>query len=171
VPDPILPRSDAAGPISERATGRPALPRWARLLTAATAVAGTVGTGGSVYQWRDTEAERVSLAQERTAARQLLQAVSATYATELARAAARDARCWLVLHPEVGDVLAHEEPDVLASPSAEPEIAVNVAAESAAEPALKTPKLSRLRRYEWWDTLPAPVQALVPGAVEPEPDP
>jgi len=151
------------GPGEEEPATKPAAPKWVRLVTALTAVAGTLGTGGSVYQWRGTEAERVAIAAERQASVRLLQNVSAMYAGELERAADRDRRCWALIHPEVGEALAHEDPEAahLADRREVPELEA-----PAAEPAKlpKVPKASKLERYKWWDDLPPTVQALAPGA-------
>jgi hypothetical protein len=148
--------------------------RLVRLLTALAAVAGALGTGGSVYQWRGAEGERASVARENAASVQLLQGLSAIYTAELARAQERDERCWRVLHGGgMGPEPAIEPapmPEITTPPG--PDVVLHVAAEPGLEPAPapKLPKLKRLQRYDWWEGLPPQVQSLVPGYVPPEPE-
>jgi hypothetical protein len=142
-----------------------------RLLTAVAAVAGALGTGGSVYQWRGAEGERASIARESAASVQLLQGLSAVYTAELVRAQERDERCWRVLHgggmgPE--PVEPAPMPEVLTPPGHD--VVLHVAAEPEPVPTPKLPKLKRLQRYDWWEGLPQQVQSLVPGYVPPEPE-
>jgi hypothetical protein len=148
---------------------------WQRLsaaLGALTAIATAMG-GSGVYLARTEAADEaqgaVKARNERRASVALLESLSAAYVRELRQAEAREARCWAVLHPgAVAEALENEAAPTPATPA---DLSAALDAIELAEPAAKPPKLERLQRYEWWDELPPEVQAIVPGAVEPEPTP
>jgi hypothetical protein len=161
---------------------------WQRVsaaLTALTAITSALG-GGGLYYASDAQDTARKVGRERTASVQLLEALGAVHVAELQRAEVREARCWAALHPDaIPAVLANEAEPAPSSPSppSPPATPADLAAaldglepsagtgELEALEGKKVPKLSRVKRYEWWADLPPQVQALVPGAVEEEPAP